>query len=197
VHNFANAKQLGGGALNGRIAQEEAVMYEMPEILASYLCIPGVRGTDVFLNQGDVMLTPGVGANANIRVLAASMPWLLETKTGDSVTLHEKDKAIYGQETLSREAYRNIITVGIRNLFSAARDAGVNVLLTGAWGSGVYKNDPLLVSEIFAQVLGEDDGTGQAWCHNFERVWFAIPPYERTGAESANFVAYRRFFPVS
>jgi uncharacterized protein (TIGR02452 family) len=54
----------------------------------------------------------------------------------------------------------------------------------GAWGCGVFRNDPDQVAEAFALGLGQLAGF-------FERVVFAV--YERTG-DGPNLAAFRRRF---
>ena len=195
VHSFANARKLGGGAWNGRSPQEEAVMRALPEVLVSYMCVPGRRGIDVFLSPGEVMVTPGVDAHSHIRVLAAALPWVHSVGDDDSVVLHHEDVPTYGKKVLSKAEYVALLEIDVLNVLSVAQNQGVDYLITGAWGSGVYKNDPALVSGIFKNVLSADDGTGKPWRKNFEEILFVIPRLESDGLSvSANYTAYEKAF---
>jgi hypothetical protein len=194
VHSFSNARKLGGGAWNGRSPQEECLMRALPEILVSYMCVPGRRGTDVFLSPGEVMVTPGVDAHSHIRVLAAALPWVHLVNGDCSVILHHEDVPVYGKKVLSKAEYEAQLETDVFNLLSVAKRQGVQYLLTGAWGSGVYKNDPSLVSSIFQKNLNADDGTGKTWRQNFEEILFVIPKLNSDGSESANYIAYEKVF---
>ncbi len=58
-------------------------------------------------------------------------------------------------------------------VLAAARDRGHRVLLLGAWGCGVFRNDPTAVARTFRTWL---EGPTFAGC--FDRVVFGI--YDRT-----------------
>jgi uncharacterized protein (TIGR02452 family) len=51
------------------------------------------------------------------------------------------------------------------------------VLVLGAWGCGVFRNDPHVVADVFARLLTTDP-----FAHAFTRVVFAI--YDRTKTEA-------------
>lgn len=175
VHNFANARKLGGGAWNGRSPQEECLMRALPEILVSYMCVPGRRGTDVFLSPGEVMVTHGVDAHSHIRVLAAALPWVHLVNGDGSVILHHEDVPVYGKKVLSQAEYAAHVETDILNLLSVAQKQGIDYLITGAWGSGVYKNDPTFVSGVFQRALNTDDASGKKrWRDNFEAIMFVL-----------------------
>lgn len=194
VHSFANARKLGGGAWNGRSPQEECLMRALPEILVSYMCVPGRRETDVFLSPGEVMVTPGVDAHSHIRVLAAALPWVHLVNGDGSVILNHEDVPVYGKKVLSKAEYEAQLETDVFNLLSVAKSQGVQYLLTGAWGSGVYKNDPSLVSSIFQKNLNAGDGTGKTWRQNFEEILFVIPKLNGDGSVSANYAVYEKAF---
>ncbi len=194
VHSFANARKLGGGAWNGRSPQEEAVMRALPEVLVSYMCVPGRRGIDVFLSPGEVMVTPGVDAHSHILVLAAALPWVHFVVGDGSVVLHHEDAPTYGKRVLSKAEYEVQLETDVLNVLSVAQNQGVDYLITGAWGSEVYKNDPELVSSIFQKALNADDGTGKPWRKNFKEILFVIPRLSGDGSVSVNYSAYEKTF---
>ncbi|MCX7342859.1 MAG: DUF2263 domain-containing protein [Proteobacteria bacterium] len=194
VHNFANARKLGGGAWNGRSPQEECLMRALPEVLVSYMCVPGRRGTDVFLSPGEVMVTPGVDAHSHIRVLAAALPWVHLVNGDGSVILHHEDVPVYGKKVLSKAEYEAQLETDVFNLLSVAKSQGVDYLITGAWGSGVYNNDPELVSSIFQKTLNAEDCKGKLWKNHFKEILFVIPKLNGDGSVSANYAVYEKAF---
>lgn len=90
VHNFTKRKQLGGGALNGRMAQEESLVYYFPEVLVSYLKLEGNRGRDFFLERGEVMVTKTEKNGSEIVVSASALPWIY-SQNQQKVTLNNND----------------------------------------------------------------------------------------------------------
>ena len=194
VHSFGNARKLGGGVWNGRPPQEEDLMRALPEVAVSYMCVPGRRGLDIFLKSGEVMVTPGTGDHSHLRVLAAALPSVHAVAPSGAATLHHDDVPVYGKKVLSQVEYETVIETDILNLLSVAHTQKVHYLITGAWGSGAYKNDPNLIANKFKKVLNADDGTGKPWCQNFEAILFVIPKLNDDGSESANFAAYKKAF---
>ncbi|MEI6628372.1 MAG: poly(ADP-ribose) glycohydrolase domain-containing protein [Alphaproteobacteria bacterium] len=194
VHNFANARKLGGGAWNGRSPQEECLMRALPEVLVSYMCVPGRRRTDVFLSPGEVMVTPGVDAHSHILVLAAALPWVHSVGGDGSVVLHHEDVPTYGKKALSKAEYVTQLETDVLNLLAVAQNQGVDYLITGAWGSGVYNNDPELVSSIFQKTLNAEDCKGKLWKNHFKEILFVIPKLNGDGSVSANYAVYEKAF---
>lgn len=188
VHNFTNRKQLGGGALNGRMAQEESLVYYFPEVLVSYLKLEGNRGRDFFLERGEVMVTKTEKNGSEIVVSASALPWIY-SQNQQKVTLNNNDIGANEKESLSLDKYIQIIDNAMLNLIKSACDNGVEVLITGAWGSGVYNNDPKLVAKRFKKILNSPDTTGKLWKENFKSIIFAIP-----GENSKNHIAYKNTF---
>ena len=67
-----------------------------------------------------------------------------------------------------------------------ARAEGHTTLVLGAWGCGVFRNDPVVVAAAFADWLQSPTFEGA-----FERVVFAV--YGRS-REGANFEAFQARF---
>lgn len=170
ILNFASAKNPGGGFLNGAQAQEEALarssglypclltqmatFYEPNRANSSSLyldaaiCSPGVP---FFRNDaGDyweqplwatVVTAPAPNAGAVAHNQPHDMPQVLPT--------------------LARRAAM------VLQLLAAS---GAHHLILGAWGCGVFRNDPHQVAQTFAALLQP----GGAYSHAFESVTFAI-----------------------
>lgn len=61
-------------------------------------------------------------------------------------------------------------------VLAAARHHAHRILVLGAWGCGVFRNDPAFVADVFARLLASPSFAGA-----FDRVVFAI--YDRTAGQ--------------
>ncbi|MCU0748322.1 MAG: TIGR02452 family protein [Akkermansiaceae bacterium] len=180
--NFASAKNPGGGFLTGAQAQEEALArssglydclltqpdyYELNRKNRSCLyldlaivspCVPFIRNDEGTLLEEPIIAT----------VITSPAP------NAGAVTANEPDAVSRIVPTLKRRAemvLRMAVTHGVQNL------------VLGAWGCGVFRNDPVAVANAFEQLLKpEGDYHGR-----FQRVVFAVYTSER---ERANFDAF-------
>jgi uncharacterized protein (TIGR02452 family) len=64
----------------------------------------------------------------------------------------------------------------MEKLLSVAVAHGHGTLVLGAWGCGVFRNDPAQVARWFHYHLIENDSFRNA----FETVWFAVPDSGKT-----------------
>lgn len=70
-------------------------------------------------------------------------------------------------------------------ILAVCAENGARVLVLGAWGCGVFKNDPEMVAEVFKELLeGKFEGV-------FEEVVFAV--YDRS-ASQGTIAAFRSTF---
>ena len=97
----------------------------------------------------------------------------------DAVLLKElrRDSAL-------RPRIREVLGARARRVLQVAAHQGHRTLVLGAWGCGVFRNDPREVAEAFSQALEALPGA-------FTRVVFAV--YERSG-EVPNLRAFRERF---
>ena len=72
-------------------------------------------------------------------------------------------------EDVSSAAYMRDMRHRIRLVLVAACGAGCRSLVLGAWGCGVFRNDPHTVARLFCEVL-----TTAEWCGRFDEIVFAI-----------------------
>ncbi|WP_412541974.1 TIGR02452 family protein [Longispora sp. K20-0274] len=165
---FASAKNPGGGFLNGAQAQEESLARGS----ALYACLTAVpefyafhRAQRDLLYSDRVIHSPGVPvfrddrggllpAPRTVHFLTAAAPNAAMIARNEPASIPE----IAG--TLRRRAGRVLDVAGAH---------GHRRLVLGAWGCGVFGNDPALVAEVFAAALAE-----RPW---FDHVTFAV--YDR------------------
>jgi uncharacterized protein (TIGR02452 family) len=184
--NFASAKNPGGGFLNGSLAQEEALacasglypcLLEAPEYYernrgnrsALYLDLAIFSPfVPFFRNDSGVLLEKPVLAS----VITAPAP------NAGAIAQNEPANLPQVEPTLRRRA-ELVLTI--------AQAHEVDHLVLGAWGCGVFRNDPKVVARIFAELLklpGKFSGA-------FGQVVFAV--FDRSLGE-ATYQAFARTF---
>jgi len=167
--NFASAKNAGGGFLTGAQAQEEALArssalypcllrapqyYERNRANRSTIYLDLVIYSPLvpfFRNDDGVLLEQPVMAS----VITAPAP------NAGAVLQNEPQNACAIEPALRRRS-ELVLTI--------ARAHGVERLILGAWGCGVFRNDPKLVATVFAVMLKP---TGK-FAGAFQQVAFAV-----------------------
>lgn len=158
VLNFASFKRPGGGFLTGRMAQEESLCH------SSFL-FNVLERFSLFYAQNGVKLNNGMYAN---RALYA--PNVIFEKNNiqalcDVITCAAPNRA--RSNVLVEENHRRLES-RIRFVLEIAADNKVDTLILGAYGCGVFMQDPEEVSIIFRELLKNNN-----W--PFTKVIFAIP----------------------
>jgi uncharacterized protein (TIGR02452 family) len=75
----------------------------------------------------------------------------------------------------------------IRAVLRIAENHGHQVIVLGAWGSGVFKNPPEIVARLFKEELQNLTANGRKT--SITQAWFGITGYD-------NYTAYRNVFKV-
>lgn len=162
--NFASYKHPGGGFLNGATAQEEALCFEsnLYNILINFkenFYEPNHKRFNKALYNSNLIYTPDVLFLKNNRKV-----------TCDVITCAAPNKKIatekYGlSDKVVNEAMENRID---HILYSAYYNKS-DCLILGAFGCGVFKNNPRDVAMIFRTLLEKK------YIGVFKKVVFAIP----------------------
>lgn len=148
VLSFADAHQAGGGYLRGRGAQEETLCRQT-------LLYPTIRGNLMYtLNKGcrngcasDVMIySPNVYVIRDDSYDKIGHPFMVNIISAAAVDNRSGD--VTNSAKLMEERIRKIVRL------AAARKN--DVLILGAFGCGVFKNDPNKISAIFKKVLNDE-----------------------------------------
>jgi uncharacterized protein (TIGR02452 family) len=174
--NFASAKRPGGGWLSGARAQEEdlarcSALYRcllaQPRYYEANLAHPSLLYTD------HVIHAPRVPFFRDDRHALLDEPYLASVITAPApnageVLRREPDAAPQVRATLAARAGK---------VLAVAAHRGHHTLVLGAWGCGVFRNDPTHVAGVFADLL---DGPGFAGA--FDRVVFAV--YDRSAGRT-------------
>jgi uncharacterized protein (TIGR02452 family) len=183
--NFASAKNPGGGFLSGSQAQEESLarasgLYATQQ--AQFAFYEHHRRGHSCLYSDHIIYSPSVPVFRDDAGTLLAQPWQCQFLTAAAV-----NAGAVRQNEPERE--RQIIPVmeqRTRMVVAAAIAHGCQALVLGAWGCGVFKNDPVVVAGIFAKILGETPFAGQ-----FRHIDFAV--YDPSGA-GATLAAFKEQF---
>ncbi len=185
--NFASARNAGGGFLSGAKAQEEDLtrcsgLY--PCLLTQPAYYQANRVQKSLLYTDHVIYSPAVpwfrtrSTNLLDHVFLASVITAPAPNAGE--VLRRDGGAAWRIENCLRRRAGMVLTV--------ARELGHRNLLLGAWGCGVFRNDPALVADAFGAHL---EATAFAGC--FDAVTFGVLDRTRSGA---TLQAFRDRFPA-
>lgn len=165
--NFASAKNPGGGFLGGSRAQEESLARSS----ALYASLRAAQGYyDANRASRSPFYTDHVIYSPSVPVFRDDDGRLLDTYheaafvTAPAVNVsalrqHGRDDAAAVERTMARR---------VPNVLAVAADRGHRTLVLGAWGCGVFGNDPALIARLFHEALAGPVGR----C--FARVVFAV-----------------------
>ena len=165
--NFASAKNPGGGFLSGSQAQEES----LARASALYHCIHDQRGYyDVNRACGTCLYTDHMIYSPDVPVFRddddqlISDPYVISIVTSPAVNLG----ALLNNHPDEADQVPEIMAARIEKVLSLAVSRGYDSLVLGAWGCGVFRNDPKSVASWFANALNGD------FAGAFQRITFAV-----------------------
>jgi uncharacterized protein (TIGR02452 family) len=169
VLNFASARNPGGGYLNGAQAQEEALC----RASALYTCL--LRARDFYdhhrahrdpLYTDRVIHSPGVPVFRDDRGALLDEPY-----TAGFLTSAAPNAGVVLRTAPERAAeLPRALAVRAERILETAAAHGYRELVLGAWGCGVFRNDPAQVAGAFRGLLGP----GGRFAGAFEHVVFGI-----------------------
>ncbi len=176
VLNFASARHPGGGFLGGSQAQEESLARSS----GLYPCLTqfaemyahNSRPASNALYSDYLIYSPGVPVLRHDDGEWLTQPLRLDFITAPAVNagaLARNSPELLPQLVpIMRQRLRLVLAVAARHEIEA--------LVLGAWGCGVFANDPAQVAQLFAEALAEPAIRGR-----FRRLDFAIfdpkPPH--------------------
>ncbi|GAA3114020.1 TIGR02452 family protein [Streptosporangium carneum] len=186
VLNFASARNPGGGYLGGAKAQEEDLcrnallhpcLLQAPDYYAAH------RDSPDLLYSHRVIWSPGVPVHRDDdgRLLADPYPVsFLTCPAPNAGQALRRDPSVGSR-------IRRVLHQRAERVLAVAAHHGASRLVLGAWGCGVFRNDPRQVAEAFQVHLT----AGGAFSTAFERVVFAV--WDRS-PDSANRAAFTERF---
>ncbi|MFC0533687.1 TIGR02452 family protein [Phytohabitans kaempferiae] len=177
---FASARNPGGGFLKGAVAQEEdvarasalhACLETQPAFYQHHRSDPDLRYSD------RVIYSPGVPVFRDDTLALLEVPYRTAMVTAAAPNLgalraNRPDLVPTVPEVIERRAVR---------VLRVAAAHGHRRLVLGAWGCGVFGNDPAVVASAFAEALCRVDA--------FDHVTFAVLDPSGTGRTYRTFAA--------
>lgn len=189
VLNFASARNPGGGYLGGAKAQEEdlcrnALLYpcllQAPDYYAAHRDSP-----DLFYSHR-VIWSPDVPVHRDDHGRLLDEPYPVSFLTSPAPNAGE----LLRRDPDARGRIPRVLKERAERVLAVAAHHGARQLVLGAWGCGVFRNDPREVAEAFHAHLT----AGGAFSAAFERVVFAV--WDRS-PDSVNRAAFaERFTPA-
>lgn len=173
VLNFASYKNPGGGFLAGAFAQEEALCHESTlfpvlKYFDDSFYAYNRKHTKDGLYESRLLYSPGIIIDRDGYAL---------TKKVDVITCAAANFDTYrktGKNTY--EINREVMANRVKDVFRVAVLNNIDTLILGAWGCGVFGQDPYLISEMMLDAQEQ---------YPIKRVFFAIPD-----RNSENYIAF-------
>lgn len=169
VLNFASAVNPGGGFLSGSQAQEESLA-RSSALHASLLRAPDYyefhRQQSSFLYSDRMILSPNCPVFRDDDGVLLPEPYLVTFITSpapNAGALAQNQPADLSRvpDTLQRRASK---------LLALAAHVGADALVLGAWGCGVFRNDPATVAGTFRRLLKD----GGPFENRFRTIRFSV-----------------------
>ena len=166
--NFASAKNPGGGFLNGSQAQEESLARSSAlhsSLLRAWEFYERHRASPSLLYSDAMIWSPDCPIFRDDEGTLLDEPQLVSFITSPApnagATAENRPKELPQIPEVFRRRSEYVLAL--------AASKGYRRLVLGAWGCGVFRNDPAVVAAAFVGHLREG-----AWSSRFERVVFSV-----------------------
>jgi uncharacterized protein (TIGR02452 family) len=164
--NFASAKNPGGGFLTGARAQEESIARSS----GLYACLVGNPMYDLHRTQPDPMYTHYAIYSPDVPVFRADDGKLLDVPfqcafiTCPAVNA----KVVLERDSSRRSEIKDAMWIRVLKVLGIAAEKRHETVVLGAWGCGVFGNDPKEIAELFHRAIEE------RFRGAFARITFAV-----------------------
>ena len=173
--NFASFTRPGGGFIKGSIAQEEALCHvsNLYNVLLAF--------KDHYDNNyKKISFTSGLYDNWAIYSPAIYFKVVDFEAYANIITCAAPNYTVYKEKSDNDILYDEALRSRIKYVLDIARDNEQKILILGAFGCGVFGNDPTKVATMFKSQLRN---------YKFEKVIFAIPH-----TNNGNYEAFKNIF---
>jgi uncharacterized protein (TIGR02452 family) len=139
VLNMANSKTPGGGVVHGARAQEECLFRCSNLYQISSMYYP--------IEENEIIWSKNVSfiKDFNYKLID---PILCDVITLPAINLNQK-----ADNYSSTPEYKQIMISKIHHMCQLAMKNNINTLILGAWGCGVFNNEPRVIASMFKEVL--------------------------------------------
>lgn len=169
VLNFASAKNPGGGFIKGAQAQEESLA-RSSALYKSLLQCPEYyeyhRSYKSLLYSDRIIYSPGCPIFRNDDGTLLEQPYCVDFITSPAPNAG----AIWRNQPTNGSRISDVLYNRGAKVLSLAVYQDCDALVLGAWGCGVFQNDPSMVAQMFADFLLPK---GQFW-GQFKMVLFSV-----------------------
>lgn len=165
--NFASAKNPGGGFLNGSQAQEESLARSSAlyaSLTQAWDYYEQHRASPSLLYSDAMILSPGCPVFRGDDGALLAKPYTVAFITSAAPNA----SAVAKTRPHELQAIPEVLRQRSEYVLALAAAHGCRRLVLGAWGCGVFGNDPAVVAGAFANHLQG------AWARRFERVVFSV-----------------------
>jgi uncharacterized protein (TIGR02452 family) len=165
--NFASAKNPGGGFLGGALAQEECIARASglyPSLLTAMEYYTYHRKLNTGLYSDTMIYSPAVPIIKDEDGQALDEPVCVTIITSPAVNAG----VIMRDEDGKTDKIISVMRVRIEKLLALCQNKKHTTLVLGAWGCGVFRNNPEDIAQLFQEAL-----TGK-FANQFQRVVFAV-----------------------
>jgi len=169
VLNFASARNAGGGYLRGARAQEEdlcrvSALYTTLRQAPDYYAAHRASKDPAYSHR--VIYSPDVPVYRDVRYQLLEAPYQVAFLTSPAPNAG----VIARQRPADVPAIPDLLAARASRVLATAAHHEQRSLILGAWGCGVFRNDPTQVAAAFRRNLT----TGGAFTGVFDRIVFAI-----------------------
>ncbi|MFD3165385.1 TIGR02452 family protein [Herpetosiphon sp. NSE202] len=177
ILNFASAKNPGGGFLGGSQAQEESIARSS----GLYPCLTNCSEFYRYhKQQNDLLYSDALIWSPKVPVVCDDAGnWLDQPYLVDVITMAAVNAGAIRQNRTGQSAeVEPVMRQRMQRLLAFCASQPIERLILGAWGCGVFGNDPALIARLFKEVIGQ-----QPW--PFEQIDFALydPSPRQTNVE--------------
>lgn len=166
--NFASAKNPGGGFLGGSRAQEESLARSSalyPTLLEHPTYYEQNRANKSCFYLDYMIYSPKVPVFRDDNGLL-----LRQARKVSFITAPAVNAGVVQKQEPERTAMIPVVMARrIDRVLSLALHHGHQYLVLGAWGCGVFRNDPKMVAQLFAEALRSDK-----FANRFKHIIFAV-----------------------
>ena len=166
--NFASAKNPGGGFLSGSGAQEESLarssgLYE--SLIAKQEYYNANRAFKSTLYTDHMIYSPNVPVFRHDNGKLLDKPYVVSFLTSPAV-----NAGVCMRRGTKKTEILEVMRRRTQKVLDAAIVMNCDVFVSGAWGCGVFRNDPCEISGLFREFLGNSGIYAKA----FKEVVFAV-----------------------
>lgn len=186
VLNFASARNPGGGFLGGARAQEESLARSSGLYFSLRACPEHYafhRAQDTCLYSDRMIYSPACPVFRD-----DAGQWLARPYVVDFITSPAPNAgAVFQNEPGNRQYIKPALAERANKILALAAHQGCDALVLGAWGCGVFRNDPRMVAAIFYDYLHP---TG-LYSNRFRHILFSV--YDTSRLQDTHTIFARQF----